>query len=62
MCIRDRIYKEAIKHNPENASLLQSLGDLYRNLERYEEAEKAYKKGIEFNPKSALLYGFLGHL
>lgn len=45
-------YREAIRHHPEPARVLISLGDLYLTLESYDQALEAYRQALEVDPQA----------
>lgn len=47
-------YERALKAEPEDVSLLSTLGMVYNTLKRYEESEAMYEKAIKINPDDAL--------
>lgn len=50
---QSRIHLErAIKMQPDDQIILEHLGDLYRAMESYHEAEQAYRDALEVNPEA----------
>lgn len=56
----EKLYKEALEINPNNAIAYMRLGSVYIYQKKYKEAEDYYKKAIELNPNSAEVYYKLG--
>lgn len=55
-----RCYKESLKLNPRNASVLNNLGTVYDSSKNYSAAEKIYRKALKIDPKSAVILKNLG--
>jgi tetratricopeptide (TPR) repeat protein len=53
---------EALRINPEDADAHNNLGNLLKELKRYDEAEKEYKEAFRINPDYALAHNNLGNL
>jgi Flp pilus assembly protein TadD len=45
-----KTYKEAVRLNPDDAEVYNSLGGAYWHLRRYEESAEAYKEAVRLNP------------
>ncbi|MEK7244069.1 MAG: tetratricopeptide repeat protein, partial [Thermodesulfobacteriota bacterium] len=50
-----RYLKEAAEALPEDAAILEHLGDVYVRTGQSREASEAYEKAIRFNPGNNLL-------
>lgn len=48
--------------NPDNPSIYKSIGNIYRDLEKYDKAEDAYRKQVELSPKDKGAYMDLANL
>lgn len=46
----EKIFQKAIKLNPENASVYNSMGNMYFNKRNYTEAATLYRKALRFDP------------
>jgi len=56
-------YREAITHDPKEASTWNNLGNLLKShLNRYNEAEVAYRKAIACDPENCVPWNNLGNL
>jgi tetratricopeptide (TPR) repeat protein len=55
-------YKNAIELSPQQVSVWNNLGHLYRKLNRHEEALGAFQKAIEQNDSDAQAWNGLGNL
>lgn len=55
-------YREAIEQNPESPWAYTSLGDIYRSLNRLDEAEEQYLRAIELTPDAAAAHQGLGDI
>jgi len=56
------LYKEILVLDPKHARVLVELGNLYRKVDRYKDAEEAYKESLELddqNHRAWEAYGFL---
>ena len=49
-----------LKDYPENTQLLCDLGNIYMNMNNYDEAIKLYKQALQYNNKEWLVYYALG--
>ena len=56
-----KLYKMTLRHVPDSVRTLSSLGVLYNNSDREEDAIKLFKKAIELNPAYADAYSHLGN-
>jgi len=52
-------YREALKKNPQSASLLLLLGDHFFTIKLYPEAESAYLKALKLQPENGDIYNNL---
>lgn len=55
-------YEAAIRKEPNNADLYESLGEQNQKLSRYDAARDAYSKELELNPNSAIALYNLGKI
>jgi len=55
-----RLYKRAIKINPNNDFAYLRLGIIYKNKKEYDKAIECYKKAIEVDDKEPFYYNSLG--
>jgi len=53
-------FESALKKEPENLGILNSLGTAYMACKNIEKAIKCYKKALEFKPESPMAYFNLG--
>ncbi len=53
-------YKESLKLNSHNASVLNNLATIDDSLKQYRQAEKLYHKALKVDPQSALVLKNLG--
>jgi len=53
-------FAQAIKINPKDADIYETLGQLFYELKRYNDADAAYRKIIELNPTSVMGYMGIG--
>ena len=55
-------YRKAIELDPSYTLAYNNLGNMLRNLQRYDEAEASYRKAIELDPTDAEAYSSLSLL
>lgn len=58
----EKVFKKAIKINPQDDLAYFKLGKIYEEQGNLEEAEKVYKKAITINPKSDLIIVSLSNI
>lgn len=56
----EKMYKTAIKKNPEITRLYCELGIYYRDQEKYRKAEDVYNKAMQIEPTNSVIYDNLG--
>ncbi|MEE3348054.1 MAG: tetratricopeptide repeat protein, partial [Nitrospinota bacterium] len=52
--------QEAVRQNPNDADTHHTLGDIYYNLDRYQEAIASYKEVVRIDPNNAKAHHRLG--
>lgn len=55
-----RCYKNALKLDPKDATVLNNMGSIYMADKEYKTAEKSYRKALKIDPTSALFHKNLG--
>lgn len=56
----ETLWKEVLQRYPDSTLAHLNLGDLYRNQERFDEAELLLERGLALEPKNPKLLGNLG--
>lgn len=56
----ERSFKESLRLEPRNASVINNLGTVYDSKKKYKQAERMYRKAIRIDPDSAIIYKNLG--
>lgn len=55
-------YQEALKMNQDHEDALYYIGNMYMEVDKFDQAQKAWEKLIELNPQSERAYNQLGNL
>lgn len=55
-----RCFKQSLRLDPHNASVINNLGTVYDSKKKYKPAERMYRKAIKIDPNSAIIYKNLG--
>lgn len=55
-----RCYRESLKMDPRNSTVLNNLGTVYDSSKEYRAAERIYRKALKVDPKSAYVLKNLG--
>lgn len=58
----EKVIRDAIARNGNNAAAFNQLGIVYRKLGRFKEADEAYTRAVQIDPNYALAYLNLGVL
>lgn len=53
-------FKQSLRLEPRNASVINNLGTVYDSKKKYKPAERMYRRAIKIDPNSAIIYKNLG--